>query len=211
MNIPQRDIETAEAAKLVLSNLERALHDTKAPEKLLQAALLPVFGIIWDSQVIRSITRDRLCRILCSLRNSKLGPASYRKVSLLWQTASETVSDLPSAWEPWRAVIERFNLDDEMKLIDWVEVIDTFIKLGWGAPQKLALVPATQLRPALEGYPKALQASQLWTAPTLLFADLSSASFLALKGPRRMMNDSPNALTRLLFVRRWHDPISRRP
>ena len=90
-------------------------------------------------------------------------------------------------------MIERFNLDDEMKLSEWTEVIDTFVKLGWGAPQKLALIPATQLRPALEGHPKAFPASQLWTASTLLFAELSSASFHVLKGIRRMRRSFPNA------------------
>ena len=182
MNIPQRDIATAEAAKLVLGNLERTLRDTKAPRKLIQLAIIPVFGIRWDAQVIRRLTRNRLCRILCSLRNSKLDPLTYRRVSLLWHSASETNNDFPTAWGPWRVTIERFNLDDETKLQDWIEVIDTFIKLGWDAPQKLALVPATQLRPAMEGHPKALQASQLWTASTLLFADLSAASFHVLKG-----------------------------
>ena len=48
-----------------------------------------------------------------------------------------------------------------MQLTGWIEVIDTLIKLGWGAPQKLALVQATQILPALEGHPKALQATGL--------------------------------------------------
>ena len=182
MNIPQRDIATAEAAKLALASLERTLRDTQAPKKLIQKAIIPIFGIRWNAQVTRRITRNRLCAILYKLRNSKLDPLTYRRVSLFWQSASETSSDFPSGWEPWRAAIERFTLDDEMQLKDWIEVIDTFIKLGWDAPQKLALIPATQLRPALEGHPKALQASQLWTACTLLFADLSSASLLVLKG-----------------------------
>ena len=182
MNIPQRDIATAEAAKLVLRSLDNTLKDTKAPMKLIQAALIPVFGIRWNAQVIRRITRERLCNILSRLRNSKLDPLTYRRVSLLWHTASETLSDFPTAWEPWRTTIERFNLDDEMQLKDWIEVIDTFVKLGWGSPQKLSLIPATQLRPAVEWHPKALQATQLWTASTLLFADLSSASFHVLKG-----------------------------
>ena len=78
--------------------------------------------------------------------------------------------------------IERVNLDDELKLSGWVEVIDTFIKLGLESPQKLALVPATQLRLALEGHNKDVAAYQLWTAATLLFADLSSDSLLTLKG-----------------------------
>ena len=182
MNIPQRDIATAEAAKLVLSSLQRVLSDTKAPRKLTQSDLIPVFGIRWGAQVIRRITSARLCNILCSLRNSKLDPLTYRLVSLLWQTASETVSGFPTDWPPWRVTIERFNLDDVLKLSDWVEIVDNFAKLGWDSPQKLALVSSNMIRLALEGFHKATFALQLWTASALLFADLSSASFLILKG-----------------------------
>ena len=177
MNIPQRDIATAEAAKLVLSKLQRTLLDTKASKKLIQASLIPVFGVRRDAQVIRRVTSARMCRILCSLRNSRHDALSYRRVSLLWHTASETVSDFPTAWAPWAVVIERFNLDDELNLAGWVEVIDAFIKLGWGDPQKLALISATQLRMALTGHEKASRAFQLWAASALLFADLASATW----------------------------------
>ena len=82
MNIPQRDISTAEAGKLVLAKLDRVLRGAKAPQKLIQAALIPVFGIRWDAQVIKRITRNRLCEILYKLRNSKLDAPTYRRVSL---------------------------------------------------------------------------------------------------------------------------------
>ena len=81
-----------------------------------------------------------------------------------------------------------------MQLSAWVEVIDTLIKLGWGSPQKLALVPSIHLRLALEGQNKALQASQLWAAPALLFADLSSAPFLVLKGASDNAEKFPHRL-----------------
>ena len=154
MFIPQRDIATAEAAKLVLSKLEKVLSDTKAPCKLIQNAIIPVFGIRWDQAVYRRVTRNRLCSILCSLRNSKLDKETYRRVSLLWSTASETVSDFPQAWSDWRVAIERFNLDDEVKLSEWVEIIDTYRKNGWLSPQTLALVPAEQVKADFAGSEK---------------------------------------------------------
>ena len=98
MHIPQRDIATAEAAKLVLSNLQRVLADTTSPEKLIQDAPIPVFGIRWDSQVYRRVARNRICRKLCSLRNSKLDSITYRRVCFLWHSASETETDFPEAW-----------------------------------------------------------------------------------------------------------------
>ena len=182
MHIPQRDVATAEEANLALSSLQKVLSDTTPPKKLIRNALIPVFSIRWGAQVIRRVTRDRLCRVLCSLRNSKLDSDTYRKISLLRHTSSETETDFPQAWTEWRATIERFNLDDEFKISEWIEVIDTFAKLGWDPPTKLALVSPTQLRTALEGHSKGTAAIQLWTDAVLLFADLSSASFIVLNG-----------------------------
>ena len=114
MHIPQRDIATAEAAKLVLSRLQGVLPDTTSPKKLIKNASIPIFGIRWDAAVIRRVTRDRLCAVLCPLRNTKLDSETYRRISLLWTTASETESEFPQAWTDWRVAIERFNLDDEL-------------------------------------------------------------------------------------------------
>ena len=71
MNIPQRDITTAEAAKLVLRNLDNTLRDTKAPKKLIQTALIPVFGIRWDAQVIEGLqaTDYALYCVRCATRS----------------------------------------------------------------------------------------------------------------------------------------------
>ena len=182
MHIHQRDIATAEAEKLVLANIQKVLADTTYPKKLIQDARIPVFGIRWGAAVYRRITRDRLCRILRSIRNSKLDSLTYRRMSLIWRTASEKETDFPDAWAELRATIGRFDLDDETKLSSLVDIIDSFVKQGWGSPSKLALISPTQLRAALDGHRLKKEATQLWTSDTLLFADLSSASFLVLKG-----------------------------
>ena len=157
MHIPQMDVATGEAAKLVISNLQRALAATTSPGNLILAALVPIFGIRWDAQVTRRVTSARLRSVLCSLRNSKLRALTYQRVSKLWTADSATKTFFPEAWTPWRASIERFNLDDEAKLSERVDVIDTFIKLGWGPPSKLALMSSKHLRLAIwklsKGFP----------------------------------------------------------
>ena len=142
-----REIATAEAAKLVLTKLQKVLSDTTSHKKLIQSALVPVFGIRWGAQAIGRITRDTLRRILWTLRNSKLDAETYQTASLLWHTSSETENDCPHAWSQWGTTIERFNLDDECKLLEWIEVIDTFIKNGWGSPSKLARCLPRSLKP----------------------------------------------------------------
>ena len=182
MHIPQRDIDTSEEAKLFMANLQKVLADATSPKKLIREALIPAFGIRWDAQVIRSVEGGRLRRITRSLRNSKLDALTYRMVSHLLKSDSETGTDFPEAWTEWRATIERFNFDDEFKLSEWIDVIGAFSKLGWDSPSKLALATPTQLRLAMEVYRNSTAALQLWTSAALLSAGLSSASFLILNG-----------------------------
>ena len=61
-------------------------------------------------------------------------------VSLLRRTASVTETEFPAEWAQWRETTERFNLDGEFKLSEWIDVIDTFAKLGRGSPPNLALI-----------------------------------------------------------------------
>lgn len=142
MHIPQRDIATAAAADLALASLQKVLSDTKSSNKLIQSALIPIFGIRWGAQVIRRM-EGKLRGILRKLRNSNLDSETYRRVSLLWHTAGEAETDFPHAWTEWRATIERFNLGDELELSEWIDVIDAFINLGWDSPSKLALIPSS--------------------------------------------------------------------
>ena len=76
MHIPQREVATAEAAKLVVSRLQTVLADLSSPKKMIVDAALPIFGIRWNAAVIRRVGKEPLRRILWSLRNSKLDPKS---------------------------------------------------------------------------------------------------------------------------------------
>lgn len=121
-------------------------------------------------------------KILRPLRNSKLDLCSYLKIRELRITSNTDESDVPHLRGPWRAAVDRFNLDDELKISDWPPIIDTFITKGWDTPHKLSLVKSSTFQVALADLPRREAAIQLWTATFLLFADLSSESYLLLKG-----------------------------
>ena len=182
MFIPQRDLATSQAANIVLTALVRTLADVSSPKKEIIKAVLPIFGIRWNATVIRRVGKEKLRKILWSLRNSKLDLGSYLKVRALWLSADVDEAIFPQRWEPWLTVIERFNLDSDYQLSSWVPVIDTFEKRGWNTPNKLALINHALLQAALADYPQREQALQLWTATVLLFPDLSPASYLILLG-----------------------------
>ena len=182
MHIPQRDIDTAEAAKPALSSLHKVLSDTTSPKKLIRNALIPVFWhLVGRPSPPPGRQGQALSRpMIPSQLKDLLGYVSEDFTALAHIQRNGNRS--PQAWTEWRASMGRFNLDDEFKLSEWIEVIDAFTKLGWNSPTKLALVSPTQLRTAFECHSKGTAAIQLWTAATLLFADLSSASFLVPKG-----------------------------
>ena len=123
--------------------------------------------------------------MLWPLRNSNLENVSYVRARDLWMGAAAVESEFPHIWEACRVAIGRFNLDDGRKPQARVGVVDAFAKYGWGAPEKLATVHATQLEATLANTSIREAANQLWTARVILFADLSSAYFLLLKGGSR--------------------------
>ena len=83
--IINRDIETAAAAELTIAHLTRALHATPASTKLLEEAIVPVFGIRWSAQIIRRVGPRALNGICFLLRNSPLPQQSYAMVAQLWK------------------------------------------------------------------------------------------------------------------------------
>ena len=89
MEIPEQEIATTDAAKLVLSAMRRVLSETSSDKKQIASSLTPVFGIRWDAQIAHKVISTRLCSILCSLRNSKLDKTNYHRIVSLWKLAHE--------------------------------------------------------------------------------------------------------------------------
>ena len=57
-----------------------------------------------------------------------------------------------------------------------------FINLGEGSPQTLDLVKAPQITAVFAESPNVPASEKMWPSPALLFADMSPASYLVLKG-----------------------------
>ena len=182
MEIPHRELATAAAASLVLTNLKRQLNDLAAPSHKLEAAIFPVFGIRWDRSVIRKIGSKMLTELLCSLRNSKLSASSYNRVRDLWVSALTNDSSFPPAWEPWRSLIERFNLDDETTWDTWFQVVDDMVKRGWVTPSHLAVIDHQTLSATSSSKPLFEKYFLLWKAAALVYSNATSGAHLVLLG-----------------------------
>ena len=105
MEAPQRELATTDASKLVLSSLERVLRDTSSTKKQIEDALAPVFGIRWDAQIVREIHSDRMCNIIASLRNSKLGKSNYQRIVTFWGDAQKCEAAFPASWGEWLSLM----------------------------------------------------------------------------------------------------------
>ena len=145
-------------------------------------AVIPIFGIRRNATILRRVGKQKLRNITRPLRNSELDIGSYLKIRGLRLTSNADEADFPQLWEPWRAAIGRFNLEDELDLSAWAPTVDTFIKKGWGAPRKLSLANSSLFQASSTTFDQPEAAAQLWAATVLLFTDLSSASYLLLKG-----------------------------
>ena len=197
MEIPHREIATIHAAKLVVTNLMGKLKHPETPLKEVREAIIPLFGIRWDLNVVRGVGSSLLRHILWSLRNSELSVKEYNQVSRLWKDGVANSGEFPLAWESWRTLIERFNLDDNLKLEDWIVVIDSCIKSGWKEPYQLAKIDAETFRSFQNKNSLPEISNQLWKAAILLHAECSAGASLALKGAS---GDAELLLTRLKAV-----------
>ena len=95
MDVPHRELATADAANLVLPNLQRVLADTSYPKKDIGDAAVPIYRIRCDAQVVRMVTSDRLSEIPRPLRNSKLCHTNYRMIRRLWEASHVNEPNFP--------------------------------------------------------------------------------------------------------------------
>ena len=91
-------------------------------------------------------------------------------------------AEFPTEWEGWRALIERFNLEDETPLKEWAAIVDAFIKLGWNDASPLARVGKLFFTRLIAQHHINVGDIQLWKAAVLLHADSSAGATMTLKG-----------------------------
>ena len=182
MDLPNRDIATAEAATLALAPLMLVLKDRSASHLKIATALRPLFGIRRSRAVIKKVGSGHLCKILSAIRNSNLSQTDYDRLSTLWKTALSWDDTSPPAWDSWRPLIERWDLDTKYQLPDFTPAIHEFNRKSWDTPFALSTVPHTALSAALTGGTLARPAHDLWKVAVLSHTTPSNSHALTLSG-----------------------------
>ena len=87
MEVGKINCATIAASDLALKHVERTINPVGVPLKSMRAALVPLFGIQWNKQVIFGLTTNRFNNILKKLRQRGLDQTTYDKMTALWQDA----------------------------------------------------------------------------------------------------------------------------
>ena len=182
MAIPHRELAKSQAARFAINNIEKHISRSSSTIKQPEEAIIPVFGIRWDTQVIRRVGSKRLCGILAFIRNSKAPQATYNKVRDLWKSGVGNDSDPPQHGGNWRTLLERFNLGDELRIGEWAPIIDTLVKNGWADPNSLARATAAEFTALSTVNTSPPLAQQLWRDCALVYSDISEGQLQNIKG-----------------------------
>ena len=60
MLTPHSDVDTSQAAILVLTRLVMILADFPAPKKMIAEAAIPIFGIRWNATALRRVGKEKI-------------------------------------------------------------------------------------------------------------------------------------------------------
>ena len=100
-------------------------------------------GFAGGKNVIRKIGSARLVNLLSAFRDAYPSARTYNKVRGLWVMGLRNDRSYPQAWEAWRALIGRFNLDDEIPRGTWFQIVESFVGKKFYPPSALEALDHT--------------------------------------------------------------------
>ena len=110
------DLAIAAAATVVMESMTKAANRHAATARSLSTATLPAFGIIWNRNVINSVTRGWINNLLLKLRNSPLPRLRYDKLAAVFKRAFCNPYFLNPEWAEWKQLADAYMLDRRVSL-----------------------------------------------------------------------------------------------
>ena len=172
------DSAVAQAAALAWGHLARQVADPEASAAKLAQAIVPVYGISWNRNVITSQAvggTNEINRVLCLLRNSNLARSEYVRLAAFMKRAYSHSSLFPPEMGEWHDVAQRYRLEMHFP---WGQLLATSTQLvaaGFPLPSNLAEVHVSELHSMATASPFPVVLRALWSSARMAYAPLSSA------------------------------------
>ena len=179
--IKNRAIATADAAKLVLSGLEKVVEDTGASAKALSEAVFPLYGIRWNMETCQRVGPE-IRHLIWRLRNSKMSPSNYALIRGVLCEAEDLAGPSPINWEQRCSALEQFGLDDRETMSQWRETVTNLATLGFVLPMDLAKLDFAPLMQITWGSSLGKEAKMLWHACVLAFLEPGTKDIVKFTG-----------------------------
>ena len=170
MDIGKSNTATISAADLLLSRAERMIISSDSSLKTMRAALIPLFGIQRNKQIICAIATNRLNSLLQMLRNRSLGQSTYDKLSSLWQDAFHISTARPPEWLLWIPLIRRFRLNDRFSWTTLYETLPFLHLKGYSSPGNLDILTSSVFESTFAGTNRLSELRALRGAARAVFA-----------------------------------------
>lgn len=149
IDIPSRDVATAEAALLALSPLVRILKNRDARVNDISSTLRPLVGISWSAAAIRRVGCRQINAIILPLTYSRLGSTDYSRIVCHWETSISRGDSFPPRRGSWWALSERWDTDTKFELPDFTPVLHWMTTRERPAPFDLSRTPCAAISTAL--------------------------------------------------------------
>ena len=126
-------------AKLIYTNILRALNDIHSPAHVLLKAIKPFFAVQFTRRVVREVDGYLLKVLMARLKRSSLSAHWYQ---MLLKHMSVALTDdsvaIPLVFEEWRCLLVRFQLCDSLPFPDWIPLLNNLVAHEVRSPTDLA-------------------------------------------------------------------------
>ena len=153
------------SAKLAYSNLLRIINDPLSKPPAILAGVKPFFAIQFSQTVVRAIDHYCLKTLLSRVRRSSLPREWYNRllshIKLAW--ADDSIA-IPFAFEDWRRLLVRFQLDSALSFPDWLPLLNHMAAYDIRSPSDMASLSKADFYSVAVTSPDVASLSKLWQA-----------------------------------------------
>ena len=152
-------------ARLIFANVLRVLNDSLTNAEAILVAIKPFFAVQFSKKVLAQMDYHKFRSLIARLRRSSL-PGDWHAqlvahIKLAW--ADDSIA-IPFAFEEWRRLLVRFELDAALPFQDWIPILNDLSAYDIRSVADLAALSKADLLATASLLPGWLNILKLWQA-----------------------------------------------